>query len=273
MKNNKGFKILSLVLAMTMLLGLLAGCGSGDSGKKTGDLKDMTVVLDWYPNALHTFIYTAIERGYYAEEGLNVHVQFPANDNDAIALVSAGKAEIGLYYEHDVIQAVANQGVKVKSIGAVVQTPLNVILSLKDKNITKPEDLVGKTVGYGGTALSEALVRTMTCRHVDDAVAYCFQTLRRVAIDTLRHRLRHAPIGDRDIADSGEGASDGEMLERVMRLRNELPRVSKTLVVLHDQKGYTYDDIAALTGLSKMTVRRKLKEAHETMRQELEDEL
>lgn len=122
-------------------------------------------------------------------------------------------------------------------------------------------------------AVQEALVRTMTCRHVDDAVAYCFQTLRRVAIDTLRHRLRHAPIGDRDIADSGEGESDGEMLERVMRLRNELPRVSKTLVVLHDQKGYTYDDIAALTGLSKMTVRRKLKEAHETMRQELEDEL
>jgi len=161
MKSNKGFKILSFVLALTMLLGLLAGCGSGSSGKKSGDLKDMTVVLDWYPNALHTFIYTAIERGYYEEEGLNVHVQFPANDNDAIALVSAGKAEIGLYYEHDVIQAVANQDVKVKSIGAVVQSPLNVILSLKDKDITSPEDLVGKTVGYGGTALSEALVYTM----------------------------------------------------------------------------------------------------------------
>ena len=92
---------------------------------------------------------------------MNVVVRFPANDNDALALVAAGKAEIGLYYEHDIIQAVANQNVKIKSIGAVVQSPLNVILSLEEKNITTPKDLVGKTVGYGGTALSEALVKTM----------------------------------------------------------------------------------------------------------------
>lgn len=64
----------------------------------------MNVVLDWYPNALHTFIYTAIERGYYAEEGLDVQIRFPANDNDALALVAAGKAEIGLYYEHDIFR-------------------------------------------------------------------------------------------------------------------------------------------------------------------------
>lgn len=130
---------------------------SGDSA----ELKELTVVLDWYPNALHTFIYTAIERGYYEEEGLKVNVQFPSNSTDAISLVAAGRADIGLYYQHDVIQAVAEQGVGIKSIGAVVQSPLNVILSLKDKNITRPADMEGKTIGYGGTALSEALVKTM----------------------------------------------------------------------------------------------------------------
>lgn len=134
---------------------------SASADNTAGDLREINVVLDWYPNALHTFIYTAIERGYYAEEGLKVNIQFPSNENDAISLVAAGKAEIGLYYPHDIIQAVANQGVKVKSLGAVVQSPLNIILSLKDKNITRPKDLEGKTVGYGGTALSEALVKTM----------------------------------------------------------------------------------------------------------------
>ncbi|MFQ8840177.1 MAG: ABC transporter substrate-binding protein [Clostridium fessum] len=63
-----------------------------------------------------------------------------------------------MYYQQDVIQAVANQGTKIKSIGAIVQSPLSIVLSLKDKNITSPENLVGKTVGYGGTALSEAVV-------------------------------------------------------------------------------------------------------------------
>ncbi len=152
-------KTLCLLLVCALALGLLAGCGQ----KKTQEsaLREINVVLDWYPNALHAFLYTAIERGYFAEEGLDVKIRFPANENDALSLVSADKAEIGLYYEHDIIQAVANQGVKVRSIGAVVQSPLNVILSLKDKNILSPADLVGKTVGYAGTALSEALVRSM----------------------------------------------------------------------------------------------------------------
>ena len=185
-------KVLAVVMAGAMTLSL-AACGSSNSTadttaaagsaadttaaatdtsedtadttaaatEKSGELREMNVVLDWYPNALHTFIYTAIERGYYEEEGLDVHIQFPANDNDALALVAAGRAQIGLYSEHDIIQAVANQNVGIKSIGAVVQAPLNIILSLKDKNILSPKDLEGKTIGYSGTALSESLVYTM----------------------------------------------------------------------------------------------------------------
>ena len=134
---------------------------TADTQTDNKDLREVNVVLDWYPNAIHTFLYTAIERGYFAEEGLDVKIHFPANDNDALALVAAGKAEIGMYYQQDVIQARAEQNVPIKSIGAVVQGPLNIILSLKDKNITKPQDLEGKTVGYAGTELSEALVRSI----------------------------------------------------------------------------------------------------------------
>lgn len=128
-------------------------------GKK--DLREVNVVLDWYPNAIHTFLYTAIERGYYEEEGLDVQIRFPANANDALSMVAAGKAEIGMYYQQDLIQAVANQKASIRSIGAIVQSPLNIILSLKDKNITSPKDMVGKTIGYGGTVLSESLVKCM----------------------------------------------------------------------------------------------------------------
>ena len=175
-------RVLAILLAATMCVASVTGCGKqsannssaagteaeDNSAAETADtqtdnkgLREVNVVLDWYPNAIHTFLYTAIERGYFAEEGLDVKIHFPANDNDALALVAAGKAEIGMYYQQDVIQAVANQGTGIKSIGAIVQSPLNVILSLKDKNITKPEDLVGKTIGYGGTVLSEALVKCM----------------------------------------------------------------------------------------------------------------
>ena len=161
-------KIFTLFLSALLCLSLLAGCGGGKSvgaagsaDASSGELRELDVVLDWYPNALHAFLYEAIDKGYYAEEGLKVNIRFPSNTNDALSLVAAGKADIGLYYQHDVIQARAEQGVPVKSIGAVVQGPLNIILSLKEKNIPSPADLVGKTVGYAGTELSEALIRSI----------------------------------------------------------------------------------------------------------------
>ncbi len=156
-------RLLSLILALSFLL--LCGCGAAETTPTqegaANDLKELDVVLDWYPNALHAFLYVAIDKGYYEEEGLKVNIRFPSNANDAISLVAAGQADIGLYYQQDVIQARAEQNVPVKSIGAVVQGPLNIILSLKEKNITSPEDLVGKTIGYAGTELSEALVRSI----------------------------------------------------------------------------------------------------------------
>lgn len=157
--------MLKKILAAATAFCMLAGCSGNQSAQapqqNAADLREINVVLDWYPNALHTFLYAAIEKGYYEEEGLKVNIRFPANPNDAMSLVAAGKAEIGLYYQQDVIMARANQDVPIKSIGAVVQAPLNIILSLKDKNITTPEDLVGKNIGYAGTELSEALVKAM----------------------------------------------------------------------------------------------------------------
>ena len=148
---------------------LLTGCSAGqstdtninDTAQADGELRELTVVLDWYPNALHAFLYQAEEAGYFAEEGLTVNIQPPAGVNDAMSMVAADKADIGLYYQQDVIQARVEQDVPVKSIGAVVQGPLNIILSLKEKDITEPADLAGKTIGYAGTELSEALVRSI----------------------------------------------------------------------------------------------------------------
>ena len=151
-------RILSLLLICALLL---CGCGAKKNDAGTEELKELDVVLDWYPNALHAFLYVAIEKGYYEEEGLKVNIQFPSNANDAISLVAAGQADIGLYYQQDVIQSRTQQNVPVKSIGAVVQGPLNIVLSLEEKNITTAEDLVGKTIGYAGTELSEPLIRSI----------------------------------------------------------------------------------------------------------------
>jgi len=149
-------RLLAVALACALLL--LSGCAQE---KKDPGLKELDVILDWYPNAIHAFMYTAIDKGYFAEEGLKVNLRFPSNANDALSLVAAGQADIGLYYQQDMIQVRANQNVPVKAIGAVVQFPLNVVLSLKEKGIETAADLEGKRVGYAATELSEAMIRSM----------------------------------------------------------------------------------------------------------------
>lgn len=152
-------RILAAGLAAALLT--LTGCGGQAEQNSENGLETVNVVLDWYPNAVHAFLYNAIEKGYFAEEGLDVQLQFPSNENDALSLVAAGQAQVGIYYPMYVIEARAAQNVPVKSIGAICQEQLSVVMSLAEKNITGAADFAGKNIGYGGAPLTEALIRTM----------------------------------------------------------------------------------------------------------------
>lgn len=159
MKIMKKLKYLLMALAAVLLI----GCGAEKEsttaeGKK---LETVDVVLDWYPNAIHCFLYNAIEKGYFEEEGIKVNIHFPSNASDPMALPAAKKADIGIYYLHHLVMARANENIPIKSIGAITQKPLNVIISLKENNITRARDLEGKVVGYSGGPLTEESLKAM----------------------------------------------------------------------------------------------------------------
>lgn len=160
-------KLFAMLMAAAMIFGMTA-CGSGESADTTAEttgeetqLEDFTVVLDWYPNAVHAFLYDAMEKGYFAEEGLNLVVQFPANTNDGISLPAARKADAGVYYMQDVILTSVEEDIPIVSFGAITQKSMNVVISLKDSGITEAKDLAGKKIGYAGTVLSEAQIQAM----------------------------------------------------------------------------------------------------------------
>ncbi len=162
MTKRRALKFMALVLALTMLLSSCVYYGRTDvEVNDDKPLKKMRIVLDWYPNAIHCFLYNAIEKGYFKDEGIELEILFPANPNDGISMPAAGKAELGIYYMKDVIKARADEGVPIRSIGALLQEPAVVMLSLKDKNITGALDLEGKKVGYAGMDLSKQTVIEM----------------------------------------------------------------------------------------------------------------
>lgn len=159
-------KIISMILAIAMMTTFVGCGGSGDENSETAsangkDLETFSIVLDWYPNAIHSFLYVAQEKGYFEEEGLSLEINFPANPNDGIALPAAKKADVGMYYLQDAITTAVEEDVPIVSIGAVTQSMLGVVVSLEKNHINGPEDLKGKKIGYSGSPLSEAAIKAM----------------------------------------------------------------------------------------------------------------
>ena len=144
---------------------MLTACGGNTPEEPTGKegLTRIDIVLDWYPNAIHTFLYEAQEKGYFAEEGLEVNLITPAESVDAVNFVASGRAQIGLSYPVDIIQAYTS-GMPVMSIGAVSQKALDCMCSLASNEgiTTDMASLKGKTIGYAGTQVSKAVVDTVT---------------------------------------------------------------------------------------------------------------
>lgn len=123
-------------------------------------LEPVTVALDWYPNANHAGLFLALERGYYAEEGLAPEFYTPSDPTTVLQTVGAGRDAFGISYQTDVLLARA-AGVPVVSVLALVQQPLQGIMVLADGGIGRPADLAGKTIGYPGIPSQEAFLNAM----------------------------------------------------------------------------------------------------------------
>lgn len=144
---------------------VLAGLGAaalsaGLSRIARAESTKTSLALDWYPNADHAGLFLAQARGYFASAGLDLDIYTPADPTTVLQTVGAGRDTFGISYQTDVLLARA-AGVPVVSIAALVQHPLVVIMSLAEKGITRPKDLVGKTVGYPGIPSQEAYLATM----------------------------------------------------------------------------------------------------------------
>ena len=155
------WRFLALSLLAVFLLVALAGCGGASgSGESSDGLERVTLTLDWYPNADHVGIYAAQAEGFFEEAGLEVEIQQPSDPTAVLQLVAAGQSEFGVSYENEVTNAAARE-VPVRSVMAIMQEPLNSVISLEEAGITAPEDLAGKTVGYAGQSFGTAVLDTV----------------------------------------------------------------------------------------------------------------
>ena len=160
-------KRIALVTLILLAAVLLAACGGqeptttpGPTPTGTPAIAKVSLALDWFPNSNHAGFYMAQEKGYYEDEGLEVNIFVPANPEDVLKTVGAGRDDFGVSYQAEVLLA-RGAGVPVKSIAALVQHPLNSIMVLEESGITRPGELMGKKVGITGIPFEEALFSAM----------------------------------------------------------------------------------------------------------------
>jgi putative hydroxymethylpyrimidine transport system substrate-binding protein len=151
-------KLAALALALTTTLALSA-CGSKHDVLSASGTKTFTVMLDFFPNADHAPLYSAIAHGDFRAVGLDVKPVSPAEPAEPLKLLAAGRVDMAISYEPELLLA-RDKGLELVSIGALVQRPLTSIIALPGKHVADVAALAGKRVGTAGIPYQQAELRT-----------------------------------------------------------------------------------------------------------------
>ena len=149
---------LAAVLAVACAL-VLSACGAKKDTITAAGTKSFTVMLDWFPNADHAPLYSALAAGDFRAAGLEVKPVVPSETAEPLKLLAAGKVDMAISYEPELLLA-RDEGLKLVSIAALVQRPLTSIIALPSSHISKVADLAGKTVGTAGIPYQAAELKS-----------------------------------------------------------------------------------------------------------------
>ena len=140
-----------------------AGCGekAEPSAEAPVRLEPYTVMLDYFPNADHAGIYAAQEAGLYEKAGLAVKIQPPPDPSAPLKLLRAGRADVAISYEPELLLARDAGAENLISVAALVQVPLTSLMALPSAGIRSAADLAGKRVGTAGIPYQSAYLKTI----------------------------------------------------------------------------------------------------------------
>ncbi len=107
--------------------------------------KKQTFCFAWIPYGKHVGFYTALDKGFWKEEGLEVNMIRGVSGMDNAKRVTTGVCDVASGGV-DTLVIGRSQGVKVRAIGVWHTKSMHVIFARKDKGINTPKDLEGKSI-------------------------------------------------------------------------------------------------------------------------------
>lgn len=156
--NQKGLSLKKRMLGFTVSMALtliFAGCnastGAGTTGADGSTEEEpakkikVTQVTNWFAQPEHGGQYTALAKGYYEEEGIDMTIEPGGPQISSMQIVASGKAQFGMGQADDILTA-RDSGIPVIAIAAVFQKSPQAMLFHADADITDFEDLNGRNV-------------------------------------------------------------------------------------------------------------------------------
>jgi NitT/TauT family transport system substrate-binding protein len=142
MRSKRGFALLA---ALGVALAACSAVPGGSGAAKT----PIKLQLQWFPQAQFAGYFAALDKGYYADEGLDVTILPGAVDIVPATVVAGGKAEFGISWVPRML-APRESGADVQVIGQVFQRSATTQISFKSANIKSVADFKGKKIGSWG---------------------------------------------------------------------------------------------------------------------------
>jgi len=153
-------RIYLFIVTFLLFTVVIVGCAQ----KKNSEV---ILSLDWVPNTNHTGFYVALDKGWYAEEGIDLTIQIPADPAAALKQVAAGNTEFGVSFQEEVTVARAND-IPIVSIAAIIQHNTSAFAALADSGIKGPADFEDKIYASYGLPIERPIMEgMMRCANAD----------------------------------------------------------------------------------------------------------
>jgi len=137
------------VVALLLSCALAACGGAGADGEDAGGdgAQRLDVALDWNTYVpYHAPLLLAAEKGYFADEGLDVELHLTAGSRDASLAVGTGKQDVG-WVDLSTAAATMLAGVPIEGVATVQAKGSTALVVADDSPIRSPADLAGKRIG------------------------------------------------------------------------------------------------------------------------------